>query len=882
MLLIRCQDVDITQHYVSKSLSRKEQLNNRANTATMRIVDYRIQENQRVDIREYVTLVQPTSPTDTVLYVDQLYTDSNKFLPGMEIRLGDGIGTDVYATIASLDPDTNTIVLTGQIWVILARYTKILLRFWWGIVVNVSEDQYGKCGGYEYNVSLTDYKKLLDRENVQETFLNMYSRELFGRVLYFFCARDSELTLDDFQTSRTAWGVALPTVNENTERIQGTNSQKTGTSNLWVATRTKTVTAKDVTGYTHLRRWWKIATGNGSQMSSMKIRIWSSSSDYYEWPVTRIWSPYEDCRNYESVKRDKGFTIQGNPTLTAVTWLQIEMDVTNALPSGSILFDIMSVSTGGFTCTGTVRGGRKFEDVRIQHRKPSEVIEDLCKIQWDYRHVDYERDLIYYTKNGYENAPFSLTPTSPNYWSLGVEIDTSDLKNRQTVIWWESPEMIDYTQDEISDGKEESYRLDYKAKDLKIFVSTDDGDTFVPKTVWIENLVDASTVDFVTNFQEKIVKLWSHPKLNAWDVLRRVYYPFKPVSYRFADLTSVDAMKLVTGGNGYYDGSIIIDRTIETQSQAFLRAKAEVDLYKNPQITCDFITNQDNLKAGHLITIVDPNRNLNDQFLIQKIDSKEKASGYREHKVTATSSLYGIIEFFQLLLKKSARLYLNQEAIIYIVVNVDEVIRRQDQVMLTPLSNVFRAGDRFKKVRDFVYEKGTRSSNGAILPRGNLRDMSLNGWAVGSVNFFTSTRHNNGTSLRLSCTNTAPARSVVASHRIRFPLIPAMAYTMQTRISSSALTNLSGWSQIQLILDEYDAQTGGTLVTSQVINADLMAKDFHQKQLQRSTSPTTLWGNIKVVMIQCTWSVEFTDIVVSIDLPDSVSNPWIADFSEAS
>ena len=81
-----------------------------------------------------------------------------------------------------------------------------------------------------------------------------------------------------------------------------------------------------------------------------------------------------------------------------------------------------------------MRGNRKFEDVRIQHRKPSEVIEDLCKIQGEFRHVDYERDLIYYTKNGYESAPFSLTPTSPNYGSLGVEIDTSDLKNRQTVI----------------------------------------------------------------------------------------------------------------------------------------------------------------------------------------------------------------------------------------------------------------------------------------------------------------------------------------------------------------------------------------------------------------------------------------------------------------
>lgn len=253
------------------------------------------------------------------------------------------------------------------------------------------------------------------------------------------------------------------------------------------------------------------------------------------------------------------------------------------------------------------------------------MIEDLCKIQGEFWHVDYEKDLIYYTKNGYESAPFSLTPTSPNYGSLGVEIDTSDLKNRQTVIGGEAAEQVLYTQDEISDGEEESYRLDYKAKTLEIFVSTDGGTSFVPKTVGLENLADPSSVDFLHNFQEKIVKLGSHPKLNSGDILRRQYFPFKPVSYRFADTTSVNAMKLVTGGDGVYDGALIIDRTIETQQQAFLRARAEVDLYKNPQITCDFVTNYDNLKTGQLLTIVDPNRKLNDQFLIQKIDSKEKA-----------------------------------------------------------------------------------------------------------------------------------------------------------------------------------------------------------------------------------------------------------------
>jgi len=883
MLLIRCQDVDITPHYISRSLSRKEQLNNRSNTASMRIVDYRIMENQSIDIREYVILTTATSITDTVLFVSDLHTESNKFLPGMELRLWDGIGTDIYAIIASIDTTNNTIILTGQIWFALAVQTKILVRFRWWVAINVWEDQYWKCKGYEYQVSMCDYKKFMDRENVQDTFLNMYSRELFWRILYFFCARDSELLLDDFQTSRTQSWVALPTANETTDRIQWTNSQKTGISSAGTATRTKTITSKDVSWYTHLRRRRKIKTGHWSKMISMNVRIWSSPSDYQQRNVSRIWTAYEDCWNYESVWLDRKFTTVGTPNLNSITFLQINIISNNSIPTWSILFDEMPVSTGWFTLNGTLRWWRKFEDVRILHRRPSEVIEDLCKIQGDFRHVDYERDLIYYTKNGYESAPFSLTPTSPNYWSLGVEIDTSDLKNRQFVVWWEAPELIEYIQDEISDGEEESYRLDYKAKDLKILVSTDNGITFIERTVWIENLWDPLGVDFITNFQEKIVKLWSFPKLLSGHILRRAYFPFKPVSYRFSDLTSVNAMKLATWWNGFYDGALIIDRNIETQQQAFLRARAEVDLYKNPQITCDFTTNYDNLKAGQLITIIDPNRNLNDQFLIQKIDSKQKGWLYREHKVIATSSLYGIIEFFQLLLKKTARLYLNQEAIIYIVVNVDEVIRIQDQVALFPLSNTFRAWDKTKKVRDFIYEKWTRSSNWAILPRGNLWGVSLVWWAIGSVNFNTTTRHNNGTSLRLTCSNILAPREVIASHRIRMPIVPGMWYTMQSWFSCWAITNTWVLSKAQLILDEYGSKTSTAILFSRTIDFDISKpSDFHQKQLQRATWMSSTYANIRVILTQCTGSIEFADIIVYIDTPDSFTNPWSADFSEAS
>lgn len=857
MLLIKVNNVDISRYYVAKSFSKTEQNNNRAHTAKMTVVDYRVIENQTVDIRDYTTLKIPA--TGDMLYPEEMFEDSNKFIVWQKITIGDGGRDDYECEIAEVGTDylriTNTLPTT------IPQGEKVKIKVFGWILTTVDEEQFGKvCGWYEYSVSMTDYKVFLDRENVQDSFLNMYSRELFGRILYFFCARDSSLVINDMQTPGTASGVALSMVNESTDRIQGTNCQKTGTNNggtaIWTIATGGTL---DLSGYTHLRRWRKSQAWSGTIIQSLKMRLVTATGNA-DYPINRIGTAYEDCRNRESVRLNSDAITTGYD-LEQVTSVQIIMDVTSPLPSGSLLFDIIEATTGGFTLTKAVRWMRKFEDVRIQHRKPSEVIEDLCKIQGEYRHVDYDRDLMYYTKLWHSQAPFFLSPSTANYGSLSISVDTTDLKNRQTVVGGEAVEEVLYIQDEISDGEEESYRLDHKAKDLAIFVSTDGGTTFVPKTVGIENLVDGTSVDFLHNFQEKIVKLGSHPKLSAGHILRREYYPYKPVSYRFGDNNSILAMQAITGGSGVYDGALIIDRTIDSQQEAYLRAKAEVDLYKNPIVTCDFVTNYDNLAAWQLIRITDPNRQIDDDFLIQKISSKEKASGYREYKVTASSSMFGIIEFFQLLLKKTARLYLNEDAIIYIVTNVDEVIRISDQYQLTVYPVDCYAGDKIKKVRDFTAESGSRSSTGAIIPRGNQWDMLLSWWETGSVSFSHSTNHNNGKSMKLTTTVGWSWKSLKASTRYAKPMTANAPYTFGVRHQQNTLpTNTATGYGASVIVREYNS--AWSLVASNTIALSTNVHDFSYKNLQFVSSGTTVSYAIEVVVQACATALEIADITL--------------------
>lgn len=136
-------------------------------------------------------------------------------------------------------------------------------------------------------------------------------------------------------------------------------------------------------------------------------------------------------------------------------------------------FDISQATAGGITLKNTIRGDRKFVDVRVQYKKPSVLFEDICKLQGIFRYVDYERDINVF-RNDAKPAPFGLDDTSMNYDDLSISADISMLKNRQVVRGGEAPMLFQYTQDSENDGLVESWRLDYKPKDLEIYVAYQD------------------------------------------------------------------------------------------------------------------------------------------------------------------------------------------------------------------------------------------------------------------------------------------------------------------------------------------------------------------------------------------------------------------------
>lgn len=106
---------------------------------------------------------------------------------------------------------------------------------------------------------------------------------------------------------------------------------------------------------------------------------------------------------------------------------------------------------------------------------------------------------------------------------------------------------------------------------------------------------DATLFDYVFNFNEKIVRLAAGVKPTLGSLFKRIYKPFRPIRVRYRDVVSIEAMKLLTGGDGIYDGAVIYEPQIKTYQEARARSKAEIETYKNPIVTITFKTNKDGL-----------------------------------------------------------------------------------------------------------------------------------------------------------------------------------------------------------------------------------------------------------------------------------------------
>lgn len=880
---------DISQYLERDSYSDAEAQNNQRNTASFTMNQNKIGYGSNVYVYETLQLREQASSGQAVLKVIDTFPDTQKFRVGDTIIVRIKTAGEKKYVIDDIDHDALEVTLTANLTETVAKSEYVgRLRFA-GTCMKAPEREIGLSGTFTYKVTLADWSSAFDRKLVRDTFEGQYSREITGRVVFNYCANDAEVDMFNFESSLTNAGVALSTSDETTDRIDGAKSQKTGTSGSGTATWSKTFTAADISAMTHARFFWKIAAGDGSKMTSMKLRLGADASNYFEWDIANIGALFEDCWNYESVILNTPASETGSPSLASVSYMAIVMGCNAAISTGNILFDSLFASTGGFTLQNVQRGLSKFTDYRANYKKSSVVIEDLMKSQSMFWYIDYERDIHEYTPET-GDAPFDLDDTSQNYYDLEINADISKLVNRIVVRGGEAPGQSLFTQEQVADGVETNYRLPFKPKTLTVYVdTTGTGASYVEKSVGIENITDESTVDFVFSFEEKNVRNANLPVLDAGDLIKFTFYPYLPIIKRIIEPTSVALMASIAGGDGIFDGAPIIDHNIKTFEDAQLRGQAELDQYANPLLTATFKTQIEGLHIGQNIHITDSSRGIDQDFLIQQVRASKYNNDRFTYSITAGTTLFGIVEFLQYLLKKSVSIDSDTHELVDVVVNVDDEMTITDDADYTHHDKDATAASRLVKWFDFLAEEGAVTETGEIYTVGiDATEKKRSLWygnftdETGTIQF-TASNHNNGKELRITTAVGGTGKEAKARLIQRMPVLDSTDYTVRAWLQIlSALTNQGTGAGAKLVVKEYaDATTSTVLATNTIFTAKTAIQDFNPYELTFTTNASTNFITIEFSLVAAIGTVSISDIIIEEDTVESESDPMIASFFQA-
>lgn len=880
MLLLYANNIDVTENLWKDTLKITEQLNNRVNTCSFRMDQLKISEGQSIEFFEYLSLTSQTNSWTAILNYDQDFEFSDKFRSGDEILINIKESDQIIVTIDSINHTAKTITLTANVAANVLKWAKIWRKIFWGTTMKNPEEEIWCSGTFSYRVSVSDYSEAINRENVVDTFEDQYIREIVSRIVYRFTSEDFNEDLDLFESAWVHSWTARPMSDEWTDKIQWNYSQSTGILWVWVAKWTKTITSVDISSADHFKQWFKIGAWEGSKISDFKFRIWQNSSNYYEMSSSWVWSENEGTWWMFSFMLNRS-TETWIPNLTAVTWIELEMTSIATVSLWSILFDHLFAVWNWFTLNNVKRGFSKFSDIRSQYKKLTVLLEDLAKLQGDFWYIDYSKDIHLFSNTG-NTAPFSLDDSSENFGQLKISADISKLKNRQTVRGWQAPSEALYVQESIVDWVEESWRLDYPPKTLRIY--TDTGAGYIKKTVWIENLVNETSVDYVYNFNEKTVRRWNAALLSLGDKIKLEYFPYKDIRVQIKNNVSVATMKAIVWGNWIFDWAVISDNKIKTFSDARVRAKAELDVYSNAILTATFQTNKDWLSAGQVIHIIDTARGIDQDFLIQKITRQSKSWDFFSYSISAWSTMFWLIEFFQLLLKRSEAWLIDVSEIVDVVTTVDEVLVISDNATLTAKSKIVTAWDLQLNHWDFIYQTWTVTSSWRIWPTDNFSNFywEFIWWETWSILFDTWSNYNDTKALKIETQVWGTWKSIEARTIFRIPIKSSTQYKLKVFLEIlSDFTNQWASPGVFITWSEFNAKTGwASLAITTIVNWEKTFQDFNKYEETFTTNASSNYLHLSFKITDSIWIASISDIILEEQWVDSESNPWIADFSE--
>lgn len=321
--------------------------------------------------------------------------------------------------------------------------------------------------------------------------------------------------------------------------------------------------------------------------------------------------------------------------------------------AGDIIKDIVRDSAKEIG-TLFVEDGINIDYLRVNYKYPLQAIEEIAGlIGYDW-YVDQNKQLHFFASDT-NTAPYTLTDSlsDAEYKDLVIKVDKTQIKNKQIVQGGYEVSNL-YTQLKEADGQQTSFALDYEPQSpITVYINTGGGFSD-PSSLGIDN-IDSSGYDFVVNVAEQVIKNLDHITLSAGHIIKITYKYKIPIFAQVKDTESIISMKEREGGDGVYEGEVIVDESINSKDQAISRGYQEIYNYSNPIVEGSFTTLQHGYRSGQLLTINIPSRGEDDTYLIRQVTKTSLGMGRFIYEVSFATKLKGLAEFLIELYDRGAK-----------------------------------------------------------------------------------------------------------------------------------------------------------------------------------------------------------------------------------
>lgn len=338
--------------------------------------------------------------------------------------------------------------------------------------------------------------------------------------------------------------------------------------------------------------------------------------------------------------------------------------------------DIINNFTTGFTANNVNASG-SINYVTFNYEYPSKCLQQLADLAGQDWYIDEDRDIHFFARDSIP-APFNLTDTNGKYYFDTLQVK-SDVKNlRNTIIVRGGTYLGDTLTEEIeADGDQLTFLWAYKYSNTVFKI---DGGTAL--NVGLDFIDDPTLFDALYNFNEKSLIFPEASKPTAGQIVTITGDPHIPVIVKVKDPIAI----AVSGAFEYK----VVDKTINSKEGARDRATAELRGWSAQIQEGRFETKEAGLQVGQSITVTSTIRNINQNYIINRIDSRLINGSEWRHIVTLiTTQTFGMMEFLQMLLiQKDKEIVIDENEVVDLVESYFETITFAELITTSKVHNL--------------------------------------------------------------------------------------------------------------------------------------------------------------------------------------------------